>query len=467
VAEDGESAISTDDSTLPPGTVLENAWVSTAEDSMATFSIDVDNASYTRTRGELEANVLPRAQDVRVEEFINFFDYKYPMPDDGSPDPFEVFFEGTTSPFGEGLHMLRLGLQGGEVGVLERPAANLVFLLDVSGSMGQSNKLPMLQESMRIMLESLTHEDTVAIVTYAGIERVALEPTSVSERQTILSAIDSLTSGGSTNGEGGIRVAYELAQDAFIQGGINRVILGTDGDFNVGMTGEPLIQLVETYKERNISLTALLFGRDGIDDAFLENLTNRGEGNYFHIDRREEAVRILSEDLVGTLMVIARDVKVQVFMNPEVVARYRLVGYDNRVLADEDFNNDFVDAGEMGAGHTVTGLLEVEFVDGVEFAATDLVAEVRVRYKAPEGTESTLLAYPMQFSDIHESTDDASDSMRLAMGVAEFAEILRHSQHSEGARFQEVLDLIAPFAEGDADVNELVRLIQRAQSIWQ
>lgn len=464
-AED-DSVISTDESTLPPGTVLENQWVSAQQDALATFSIDVDTASYTRTRGELMANALPASSEVRVEEFINFFDYKYPMPEEGAPDPFEVFFEGAPSPFGEGLHMLRLGLQGGNVGVLERPAANLVFLLDVSGSMGQSNKLPLLQESMRIMLDTLSHEDTVAIVTYAGIERVALEPTPVSERQAILAAIDSLTSGGSTNGEGGIRMAYELAAEAFIADGINRVVLGTDGDFNVGLTGEPLIELVETYKERNIALTALLFGRESIDDAFLEELTNRGEGNYYHIDRRDEAVRVLSEDLVGTLMVIARDMKVQVYLNPEVVARYRLVGYDNRVIADQDFDNDFVDAGEMGAGHTVTGLLEVELVDDAELQATDLVAEVRIRYKAPAGTESTLLAFPMQVSDIRTSLDDTSDSMRLAMGVAEFAEILRRSQHSEGARFQEVIDLIAPFAEQDDDVNELILLIQRAQRLW-
>ncbi len=464
-APDGEKGVPVSDATDPIGTYVENDWVEASEDSEATFSVDVDHASYTRTRGELLASALPLPGDVRVEEFVNYFDYGYPAPDAGSPDPFSVFFEGAPSPFGEGLHMLRLGIQGGAVGVKDRPAANLVFLLDVSGSMGQSDKLPLLQESMLVLLGSLDERDTVGIVTYAGIERVALSPTPVADRATIEAAIRGLTSGGSTNGEGGIRAAYDLARGAFVADGINRVILATDGDFNVGLTDEPLVQLVEKFADEGITLTGLLFGREGVDDAFMEELTNRGDGNYYHIDRLDEAVRVLSTDVVGTLMVVARDMKVQVHLNPKVVQAYRIVGYDNRVIADEDFANDFVDAGDLGAGDSVTGLLEMRLADG-EHAPTDLVAEVRIRYKSAGNMESKELKWPMLVSDIRDGASEISNSMRLALGVAEFAEILRHSRHSDGARFQEVIDLISDFAEGDGDVDELVRLVQRAQALW-
>jgi Ca-activated chloride channel family protein len=461
----GEKGVSERDASDPVGSFVENDWVETDEDSEATFSIDVDHASYTRARGELLASALPAPGDVRVEEFVNYFHYGYPEPEAGATDPFEVFFEGAESPFGEGLHMLRLGIQAGRVGVKERPAANLVFLLDVSGSMGQSDKLPLLQESMLVLLDSLDERDSVGIVTYAGIERVALEPTPASDRGKIEAAIRGLTSGGSTNGEGGIRAAYELARGAAVPDGINRVILATDGDFNVGLTDEPLVQLVEKFADEGITLTGLLFGREGVDDAFMEELTNRGDGNYYHIDRKDEAVRVLSQNVIGTLTVVARDMKVQVHLNPKVVEAYRIVGYDNRVLADEDFANDFVDAGDLGASQSVTGLLEMK-VAGGEHAADDVVAEVRIRYKSPASHESQLRTWPLRVSDLRGGTSELSPSMRLALGVAEFAEILRHSRHSEGDRFQDVIDLISDFAEGDGDVDELVRLVQRAQSLW-
>lgn len=468
-AVQGEAGLSARATGLPAGTFVENDWQQANRDNQATFSIDVDTASYTRTRGLLGASRLPEAADVRVEEFLNYFDYKYPGPEAGTDEgglPFAVHFEGAPSPFGEDLHMLRVGLQAGYISNEVRPAANLVFLVDTSGSMATPDKVGLVQESLEVLLNVLRPDDTVAIVTYAGNSSVLLEPTPASNRQEILSAINTMNIGGYTWGEAGLREAYALAEQAKVVNGLNRVILCTDGDFNVGMTGEALVDEVAIWADRGITLTAMLFGMDGIDDAFLEDLTNRADGNYFHIDTRDEAVRVLSEDVVGTLMVVAADVKLQVELNPEIVERYRIVGYDNRVLADEDFSNDAVDAGDMGAGHTVTGLLEVDLNGLSELPSTTQIAEVRVRFKLPGHSQSQLETWPLFVSDLAPSIEQASASMRLAVGVAEFAEILRTSRHSDGARFDEVVSLVSADWASDRDVAELVQLIGTARYLW-
>jgi len=468
-AGETESGLSSRTTGMPAGTLIENDWQQANRDSQATFSIDVDTASYARTRGLLRASRLPEAADVRVEEFLNYFDYKYPAPETGNGEdeaPFAVHFEGAPSPFGEGLHMLRVGLQAAFVGNEERPAANLVFLLDTSGSMDSAEKIGLVRQSLEVLLDELRPDDTVAIVTYAGNSGVLLEPTPASRRQEIRNAIQQTSMGGSTWGEGGLREAYDLAQEARVPGGLNRVILCTDGDFNVGLTGDALVSEVALWADRGITLTAMLFGMDGIDDAFLEDLTNRADGNYFHIDTHDEAVRVLSQDVVGTLMVVAGDVKLQVELNPEIVERYRIVGYDNRVLADEDFSNDTVDAGDLGAGHTVTGLLEVELPALDQLSPGTQIAEVRVRYKLPGDAQSQLETWPLYVSDLAPSIHQASPSMRLAVGVAEFAEILRTSRHSEGARFQDVVSLVSADWSADRDVAELVQLIGTARYLW-
>jgi Ca-activated chloride channel family protein len=467
-ALEAESGLSSRATGLPAGTLVENDWQQASRDSQATFSIDVDTASYARTRGLLRSSRLPDAGEVRVEEFLNYFDYKYPGPetgDDGPGLPFAVDFEGAPSPFGEGLHMLRVGLQAGWIENEVRPAANLVFLIDTSGSMDSAEKIGLVQQSLEVLLNELRPDDTVAIVTYAGNSSILLEPTPASNRQQILNAIQNTYIGGSTWGEAGLRDAYSLALQAKVPNGLNRVILCTDGDFNVGVTGEALVNEVALWADRGITLTAMLFGMDGIDDAFLEDLTNRADGNYFHIDTRDEAVRVLSEDIVGTLMVVASDVKLQVELNPEMVERYRIVGYDNRVLADEDFANDAVDAGDLGAGHTVTGLLEVELSDLAGMDSGEQIAEVRVRFRLPGSAQSELATWPLFVSDLAPTIQQASPSMRLAVGVAEFAEILRNSRHSEGARFVEVISLVSADWGADRDVAELVQLIETARNL--
>jgi len=448
----------------------ENDFENTADDALATFSVDVDTASYTIMRRDVLLGRLPQQASVRVEEYLNFFDYGYEAPTPDAAEPFAIHLESAPSMFGDGLEMLRIGIQGMEVPAHERDPANLVFLIDVSGSMSSTNKLDLVKFSLQTLVKSLGPDDTLGIVVYAGRDAVLLEPTAVRNRAAIYEAIEGLSAGGGTAGEAGIRRAYSMAESAFRDDGINRVVLCTDGDFNVGLTGDSLLALIEDYRERDINITTLGFGMGNYNDHQMEQIADRGNGNYAYIDSRNEALRALGTHLVGTLQVIAKDVKIQVEFNAEVVERYRLVGYDNRVLEDWEFVDDTVDAAEIGAGHDVTAFLELDLVDDLAFGAgaEDLqLAEVRVRYKEPGGDVSTEVIRTFTVGEMGADLDEASDSLRFAMAVAEFAEILRDSRHSEGARFDDVLELATGGASDEQpDMFEFIELVETARDLW-
>ena len=436
--------------------VVENDFVSAADEAISTFSIDVDNASYTLMRRDLENGTLPATAGVRPEEYINYFDYGYAPPQE---DPFSINLEGAPSQFGEDLHLLKVGLQGIEVPNDKMKPTSLVFLIDTSGSMSGERKLPMVKKSLHTLVENLRPNDSVGIVVYAGDAGTVLEPTPVSQKQKICDAIDRLGAGGGTAGEAGIVEAYKLAERSKKQDGNNRVVILTDGDFNIGRTGEDLFSLIDTYREKGVSLTAVGYGLGNYNDYTMENIAKRGNGNYFYVDSLQEAARVFGTELSSTLEVIAADVKIQLEFNADAVVRYRLIGYENRLLDAEDFDDDAVDAGELGPGHTVTALYEVELSEQVSDAAA--LVDVRLRYKSQYGTESKLLERGIKVSELRDSFDGASDGLRFAAAVAEYAEILRGSQHSEGDRFDDVLSIIdgvdaLPEADKRAELSDLV-----------
>lgn len=446
----------------------EGGMIETAQDARVTFSLDVDTASYTLMRRDLTAGSLPNPEGVRVEEYLNFFRFD-DIPNGPTGDaPFGVLLESAPSPFGDGMHLLRVGVRATDVPTEQRPAANLVFLIDVSGSMAEADKLPLVQYSLSTLVDSLRPDDTIGIVVYAGTEGVALEPTPVRERGRILSVIQSLGASGSTNGEAGMRRAYDLAAQHFRAGGINRVIWCSDGDFNVGVTGDELIRLVEAQRDRGITLTTLGFGSGNYNDREMERMADRGNGNYAYIDTRNEALRMLGRDLAGTLQVVAKDVKVQVELDPAVVRELRLIGYDNRRLQHDEFRDDAVDAAEVGSGQFVTALIEYRLQPNVQPGNDPRAfAEVRVRWKAPDHEQGQELSQSIELSRIAPAFDAASPQLRFSAAVAELAEILRHSRHSQGARFADVLRIArgAAFSQ-DHDVTELADLVERAQRLW-
>lgn len=446
------------------GDTKENDFIDTATEATSTFAVDVDTGSYSLMRRDLTQGQLPNQAGVRPEEYVNYFKYAYPQPEDGQP--FAVQVDGAPSFFGEGLHLLRVGLQGKVIQDANRKPANLVFLVDVSGSMADANKLPLVQYALKQLVKRLEPTDTLAIVTYAGFEAVLAPPTPVTNKSAILDAIDGLTAGGSTNGEGGIRKAYALAEQAMVADSINRVVLCTDGDFNVGATGDALIQLIEQERDKGVTLTTLGFGQGNYNDRDMEALADHGNGNYAYIDGPGEANRVLGEKLVSTLQVIAKDVKVQVEFDPAHVTRYRLVGYENRVMSNEDFRDDSKDAGEIGAGHSVTAFYEVELAPGQPTNGTDSLATVHLRYKQPDGDVATEFSRPLLASGLAPTFADASPDFRFAAAVTEFSEILRHSKHSEGARFDDVLSLVTATSGGAADRQELGTLVSTAKTLW-
>ncbi len=440
--------------------IRDNAFLGVAQNPLSTFSVDVDTASYTNVRRLFASRSLPPPDAVRIEELLNYFSYRYPAPTNGAP--FAVSMEVADAPWATAHRLVRIGLKGREVAAASRPAANLVFLLDVSGSMNQPNKLPLVKESLRLLLGKLRPDDRVAIVTYAGSSGLVLPSTPVARSREILAAVDTLQSGGSTNGSMGIHLAYDIAKANFLADGVNRVILCTDGDFNVGVTGPgDLVRLIEEKAKSKVFLTVLGFGMGNLKDGTLEQLANKGNGHYGYIDNRREAQRMLVDDLTSTLVTIAKDVKIQVEFNPAKVASYRLIGYENRVLAKEDFNNDQVDAGEIGAGHTVTALYEIVPVmagadSGVVAAPVDelryqtkpvtpvvpaaLANElltVKVRYKEPHGDVSQKLDFPL--TDAGTSFEKASGDFRFAAAVAQFGMILRKSEHRGTATLGHVM----------------------------
>lgn len=438
-------------------TVSFNPFVETAVDAQSTFSVDVDTASYTLARRDLLRDSLPGPVEIRVEEFINYFDYDYPQPADG---PFSISLEAAPSHFSGGKHLFRVGIQGREVPADQRQPANLVFLIDVSGSMLAPNKIELVKFALKQLVDKLQPTDTLGIVVYASQEGVVLPPTPVKQKSAILDAIDGLSAGGSTHAEAGIRKAYDLAESARKEGGINRVILCTDGDFNVGATGPELVGLIERFRDRGINLTTLGFGMGNYKDGMLEQLADKGDGNYAYVDSADEAMRVLGTKLVSTLQVIAKDVKIQVDFNPATVRRYRLIGYENRDIADQDFTNDKVDAGEIGAGHNVTAYYELEMQpDG---GAGDL-ATVKVRYKQPDGTVSTQVDQSLRLADIKTSFAAASASFRFGAAVTGFAELLRGSPFVEGLRFEDIILLANETKGADRpERDEVVQLMQKA-----
>ncbi len=444
-----------------------NPFIDPNEDPLATFAIDVDTASYTLMRSDVEAGRLPTKEGVRVEEYVNYFDYRDRPPSEDT-NPFAIHTEIAPSPFGEELHLLRVALKGYEIVAEERKHSNLVFLVDVSGSMNTVGKLGLVREGLTRLTHSLSPDDTIGIVTYAGADRIALRPTPVRSIELIKEAIDTLSAAGSTNGEAGIRTAYRLAEEAMRPDGINRVILCSDGDFNVGVTGAPLITLIDDFRERGIGLSVFGFGRGNYNDSQMEQLADHGNGNYAFIDDTREVQRVMVDNINGTLQTIAKDVKIQVEFEPNLITRYRLIGYENRDIADQDFRDDGVDAGEIGAGHTVTAFFELELKANIE-PSEQVLAWVRVRHKAPEATieeEAKEILHTVHAADPLLSLDEASDAFRFGAAVVEFAEILRESPYSSGARFGEVATLAHEVAQsGDHLMIEFEALVRQAATL--
>lgn len=444
---------------------------------LSTFSIDVDTASYANVRRFLNTGQLPPPAAVRVEEFLNYFSYDYPQPEGNLP--FSLTTELSDCPWNERHQLLRVGLQGRRAESKDPPPRNLVFLIDVSGSMNDANKLPLVKSSMKMLLSTLRAQDRVAIVVYAGGEGLHLPSTTCDQKELIAGRIDVLGAGGSTNGAGGIQLAYEVARASFQQNAINRVILCTDGDFNVGLTGSSLIQLIEKERESGIFLSVLGFGTGNIKDDTLEGLADHGNGNYSYIDSFREAHKVLVREAESTFLTIAKDVKLQVEFNPKQVHSYRLVGYENRRLENEDFENDKRDAGELGAGHTVTALYELapagnssrnalRYQNRPTTTATangKEMALVKLRYKTPEGTRSRLREYLIVPNAV--GFENASQDMRFAVSVAAFGQILGHSEYAGGATFAQIADWAGEAIGEDpyGDRKEFLTLIELAESL--
>lgn len=456
----------------------ENPFLETSRQPLSTFSIDVDTAAYSNVRRFLNDGQMPPKDAVRIEELINYFEYDYPQPIGNQP--FSVNTEVATAPWNGRHKIVSIGLQGKKVSLEDAPPSNLVFLVDVSGSMNSPDKLPLVKQGLKHLANQLSAKDRVAMVVYAGTSGLVLDSTN--RRADILSAIDRLESGGSTNGGQGIQLAYRVALDNFIQGGMNRVILATDGDFNVGLKSDgELVSLIEQKRRTGIFLSVLGFGTGNTNDSMMEKLANKGNGNYAYIDSQSEARKALGEQIAGTLYTIAKDVKIQVEFNPAKVAGYRLIGYENRLLANRDFNDDTKDAGEIGAGHSVTALYEIVpagqriengDVDELRYSKVepsdtrfnDELLTVKLRYKEPDGDQSKLLTQGLL--DRGNSIENASDNLRFASAVAQFGLILRDSRYKGNANFQSVTNLASGALGSDlksyrSDFLDLVRKSDR------
>ncbi|HVE55842.1 MAG TPA: VWA domain-containing protein [Pyrinomonadaceae bacterium] len=461
--------------------ISENPFLETVRAPLSTFSIDVDTASYSNVRRFLNNGQLPPKDAVRIEELVNYFEYDYPQP--VGDLPFSVNTEVAVCPWNTNHKIVQIGLQGKKVSLDNVPPSNLVFLIDVSGSMNSFDKLPLLKEGLKTLVNQLSDKDRVAIVVYAGASGLALPSTSADDKQRINEALENLEAGGSTNGGQGIRLAYQIAQDNFISNGNNRVILATDGDFNVGLTGDSeLVSMIEQKRQSNIFLSVLGFGSGNLNDSMMEKLADKGNGNYAYIDSSEEARKALGQQVAGTLYTIAKDVKIQVEFNPAKVAGYRLLGYENRLLADKDFNDDRKDAGEIGAGHSVTALYEIvpagqkienpgvdELRYGkIEPSDTQFNAElltVKLRYKEPDGDQSKLLT--MGLLDKNNAFENASDNLRFASAVAGFGMLLRDSNYKGTANFNNIRQIANSARSNDLKNyrNEIDELVEKAQRI--
>ncbi|MCV6605553.1 MAG: von Willebrand factor type A domain-containing protein [Porticoccaceae bacterium] len=456
-----------------------NSFMQVGEQPVSTFSIDVDSAAYANARRYLNSGALPPADAIRSEEFINYFDYQYPQPENRQT-PFSITTEVAPSPWASGRHLLHIGLQGYEVDSSQLPPANLVFLVDVSGSMNSPNKLGLLKSALKLLSSSLRKSDSVSIVVYAGASGVVLPATAGDDHRAINRALNQLRAGGSTNGGAGIQLAYQLARDSFKNGGVNRVILATDGDFNVGVTSvEALKQLVKQQRDSGIELTTMGFGAGNYNDALMNELAEIGNGNAAYIDTAREARKALVEQLSGTLYTIAKDVKIQIEFSPQV-AEYRLIGYESRLLKREDFNNDKVDAGEIGAGHSVTALYEIVLadsdartVDPLRYGTvskanekSDELAYLKLRYKLPEQKTSTLVQQAIKRQQISPLAS-SSENFRWSAAVAAFAQHLGKNQWLQDFDYKQLLTL-AQGARGNDQQGyraEMIQLVKMAQSL--
>lgn len=465
--------------------IQENRFQPALQIPLSTFSIDVDAAAYSNVRRFLNLGQMPPADAVRIEEMINYFDYDYPQPK--GEHPFEVITELSECPWQPEHRLLHIGLQGKTVSTENLPASNLVFLIDVSGSMNAPNKLPLLQSAYKLLVDQLRPKDKVSIVVYAGAAGLVLSPTDGTDKIKIKEAIDKLSAGGSTAGGAGIELAYKTAREQFVKGGNNRVILATDGDFNVGASSdEAMVKLIEKERESGVFLTVLGFGMGNYKDSKMQQLADKGNGNHAYIDNMTEARKVLVSEFGGTLFTIAKDVKLQIEFNPAKVQAYRLIGYENRMLNKEDFNDDKKDAGELGSGHTVTALYEIipvgvkssfiATVDDLKYQKPEAekkvtilpsneIVNIKLRYKQPEGAKSQLIEKPVLDKPL--KTGETTDNFGWSAAVAEFGMLLRKSELKGSATYAQALKL-AKNAQGK-DPNgyrrEMIQLLEIARAL--
>ena len=463
--------------------IVENDFRSVLKAPLSTFGIDVDNASYSNTRRFLNQGTMPPRDAVRVEELINYFNYEYPQPE--GEIPFTVNTEISECPWNTSHKLVHIGLQGRQIPKENMPPTNLVFLLDVSGSMNEYNKLPLLKNAFKLLVKELRAEDRVAIVVYAGASGVVLPSTPGSEKRAMRLAIDELQAGGSTAGAEGIHLAYKIAEKNFIKEGNNRVILATDGDFNVGQSSDSeLVQIIEEKREKGISLSVFGFGTGNYKDSKMEKLADNGNGNYAYIDNINEARKVLVNEITSTLYTIAKDVKLQVEFNPAHVKEYRLIGYENRLLNKEDFNDDKKDSGDLGAGHTVTALYEIIPSDSKEAITSNVddlkyqdrsvkssatnnpdLMTIKLRYKTPESKTSELIELTTRDPGLY--LNQTSDNFRFSAAVAGFGMLLRDSKYKGNATFESIEELAQGSKGPDLDGyrNEFLRLIEICKAL--
>lgn len=477
-AEKEEKSFNTEDY----DNIVENRFLSSSNNPLSTFSIDVDEASYSNIRRYLRNGAIPPAGAVRIEEMVNYFDYNYSKPNNG--DPFSVNTEISDCPWNTQHRLVHIGLQGKEIPVENLPASNMVFLVDVSGSMDEANKLPLVQASLNMLVDQLREKDRVAIVVYAGSAGLVLPSTNGTNKIKIKEAINNLEAGGSTAGGEGIQLAYKVARENFINEGNNRIILATDGDFNVGVSSDDdLVRLIEKERNAGVFLSVLGYGMGNYKDNKMQQLADKGNGNHSYIDNINEAKKVLVSEFGSTLFTIAKDVKIQIEFNPMKVQAYRLIGYENRMLASEDFNDDTKDAGEIGSGHTVTALYEIipagvkdtfiKSVDPLKYQVnnnkiTDInspeLMTIKLRYKEPTGDVSKLIQRPV--IDAHIALASTSDNFRFSASVAEFGLLLRNSQFKQQSSLSQVISLArgAKGSDNNGYRAEFISLVESANS---
>ncbi|HYK45063.1 MAG TPA: von Willebrand factor type A domain-containing protein, partial [Parafilimonas sp.] len=464
--------------------IVENPFLKVEGNPLSTFSIDVDAASYANVRRFLNDGDLPPAGAVRIEELINYFSYQYPQPQ--NDEPFSINTEISSCPWNAKHKLVLIGLQGRNISTENLPASNLVFLIDVSGSMDQEDKLPLVKSSLKLLVDQIRPQDKVALVVYAGNAGLVLPSTSGAEKMKIKDAIDALDAGGSTAGGEGIKLAYKTAQENFVKGGNNRVILCTDGDFNVGVSSEDELQhLIEDKRQSGVFLSVLGFGTGNYQDSKMQLLADKGNGNHNYIDNLSEAKKVFVSEFGGTLFTIAKDVKLQIEFNPAKVQGYRLIGYENRMLNKEDFNDDKKDAGELGSGHTVTALYELipvgvkdtmlKDVDALRYQKqpkariennlNDELLNIKLRYKKPDGDKSALIEHPL--NDDNVPFAGTSNNFRFAASVAEFGMLLRNSEFKADADFHSVKNIAQSAIGDDAEGyrQEFIRLVKKASAL--